>query len=344
MGLGAMSAARVLGIATVAAVGLACTPTPTELEQERRSRLPDSAFATSEDPIEPIPTRTGADPRKVALGRALFSDPILSGNGSTSCASCHVLSEAGIVAGEARSTHPRDDTGPYNVPTVFNVAFNARFNWTGRFATLEDHLRALLLNPEVMDAGTWEELLPRVRRKYERRFVEAGYPSVSEATLIDAIVTFQRSLVTPNARFDRHLRSEEVLSEEELEGYEAFKSVGCISCHQGINVGGNVFQRFGVMEDAFEGRTVGRRDMGRFLLTGRPSDVHVFRVPSLRNVAVTAPYFHDGSARTLEDAITRMAAVQLGYVLPGPQVARIAAFLRTLTGEYEGVSVGESRR
>jgi cytochrome c peroxidase len=126
------------------------------------------------------------------------------------------------------------------------------------------------------------------------------------------------------------------LGAREADGYELFKSVGCASCHQGINVGGNLFQRYGVMEDAFDGRELAESDYGRMLVTGREEDAHVFRVPSLRNVALTAPYFHDGSAETLEAAVQHMGRVQLGTVLTTDEIDAIVAFLRTLTGELDG--------
>jgi cytochrome c peroxidase len=164
---------------------------------------------------------------------------------------------------------------------------------------------------------------------------------VSETSIRHALSTFERSLVTPDAPFDRFLRGESVLSEAEAGGFELFTTIGCASCHQGINVGGNLFQRFGVVADAFEGRPIQTRDYGRMLRTGREEDAHVFRVPSLRNVAVTAPYFHDGSAPTLDLAVRRMGAVQLGYALSDGEAAQLVAFLNTLTGEYQGRSLAE---
>ena len=300
------------------------------------ARIPELEVATAEDPIEPIPQELDLDERRVELGRRLFVDPALSGDGERACVDCHDLSAGGIVPGETQSNHPLNETGPYNVPTVFNVAFNFRLNWNGKFETLEEHLAGPMMNPEVMNAGTWDALVQRIRPRYDAEFRDAGYARVDETTVRSAIATYQRSLITPDSRFDRHLRGEIELTDEEAEGYALFKSVGCISCHQGINVGGNLFQRFGVMADAFDGRPLTERDMGRYLLTGDADDAHVFRVPSLRNVAVTAPYFHDGSAATLEQAVSHMARVQLGYLLSDREVELIVAFLRTLTGEVDG--------
>ena len=155
--------------------------------------------------------------------------------------------------------------------------------------------------------------------------------------MLDALATFQRSLITPDARFDRHLRGErDAITPEEERGYQLFKDYGCVACHQGVNVGGNLFQRFGIFRDPFAQGPIRTADLGRFTITDQPEDRFVFRVPSLRNVAVTAPYFHDGRAQTLEQAIEEMARSQLGRVLSAQELGLIAAFLRTLTGEYRG--------
>jgi cytochrome c peroxidase len=180
-----------------------------------------------------------------------------------------------------------------------------------------------------------EDAADGARPTYERDF-EAIYADGLNATnLRDALTEYLRSLTTPNAPFDRFLRGDEsALEPEARHCWELFRSYGCVTCHQGVNVGGNLFQRFGVMEEYLEARPVQTRaDLGRFAVTEREGDRHVFRVPGLRNVALTAPYFHDGSARTLEDAIQVMARYQLGRQLTADQVCSIAAFLRSLTGE-----------
>jgi cytochrome c peroxidase len=300
------------------------------------ARLPPERVASAEDPFEPIPESLPVDPRKVELGRRLFDDTVLSGDGSRRCTDCHDLKAGGVSPGETRSNHPVNPTGPYNVPTVYNVAFNFRYNWNGKFETLEDHLGGLMMSPLVMNAGSWGDLVDRVRPGYEKDFRDAGFEGVTETGVREVLATYQRSLVTPNSKFDRFLTGKVELAPLEKEGFELFKSVGCVSCHQGINVGGNLFQRYGVMEDPFGGRELAERDYGRMLLTGRQEDAHVFRVPSLRNVALTAPYFHDGSAATLEAAVEHMGRVQLGIDLDKNDVAAIAAFLRTLTGEIGG--------
>ena len=320
-----------------------CTEAPIDARVPSSS-LPPAEHATLHDPFEPIPASLELDPERVELGRRLFLEPLLSGDGERACVDCHDLHAGGVVPGEPRSNHPLNATGPYNVPTVFNVAFNFRYNWQGKFVTLEEHLNGPMMNADVMNAGSWPEVVERLA-PYERDFLDFGYADgLTEENVRDAIAEYQRSLITPDARFDRFLRGEIVLSDDEEDGYALFKDIGCATCHQGINVGGNLFQRFGVMEDAFAGREPVERDYGRMLVTGREEDEFVFRVPSLRNVAITAPYFHDGSAATLEDAVEHMGRVQLGYVLDPAEVAAIVAFLHTLTGTYAGEPLDEPER
>ena len=164
---------------------------------------------------------------------------------------------------------------------------------------------------------------------------------IKSETIKEAIATFERSLITPNSRFDRFLRGDRgSLTDEEKDGYGLFKSYGCASCHQGMNAGGNIFQKFGVMGNYFADRgKETKADLGRFNATGDQADRHVFKVPSLRNIALTAPYFHDGSASSLEEAVEVMSKYQLGRRLPPEDVARIVAFLKTLSGEYKGKSL-----
>jgi cytochrome c peroxidase len=188
--------------------------------------------------------------------------------------------------------------------------------------------------------NTWPELLGKLRADpdYVATF-DALYPEgLSPASVVDALVSFEQSLITPNARFDRYLRGErQALNGEELRGYELFKGYGCASCHQGMNVGGNLFNKFGVFPDPDALPSPCEQvDLGRFSVTQIARDREVFRVPSLRNVALTAPYFHDGRARTLKEAVATMARVQLGRRLRPQEIDLIVEFLHTLTGEYQG--------
>jgi cytochrome c peroxidase len=292
------------------------------------------AMAAGEEPVAPVPMAVELDPTKVQLGERLFRDVRLSHDDRVACVSCHQLDRGGDD-GRAKAIGADGRPLDFNSPTVFNAALNFRFNWRGDFRTLEEQAEAVLLNPRLMNTS-WEELLSKLRadRSYGAAFhaVYAGSPARQH--VLDALAAFQRSLITPGAPFDRYLRGErDAIGPEERSGYELFKSHGCIACHQGVNVGGNLFQRFGIFHDPFAHRPVTDADLGRFALTGKAEDRFVFRVPSLRNVANTAPYFHDGSAATLEQAVEEMARSQLGRVIASQEIGLIVRFLRTLTGK-----------
>jgi cytochrome c peroxidase len=289
----------------------------------------------------PLPLPPFEDTAKVALGERLFHDVRLSHHEAMACATCHPLTRGGADG----LSHTVPATGSpllRNTPTVFNVAFNFAYNWDGAIPTLEAQAERALLNPVGMQT-TWAELLTTLRADpgYVMAFRTAYPDGLTRANVLDALVTYERSLITPNARFDRYLRGDrEALTAEEQRGYQLFKAYGCIACHQGVNVGGNLFQKFGIFQDPVAPRRPGAAaDLGRFLVTGAARDREVFRVPSLRNVALTAPYFHDGRAPTLEHAVITMARVQLGRTLTGEESGVIVQFLHSLTGEYQGRSL-----
>jgi cytochrome c peroxidase len=213
---------------------------------------------------------------------------------------------------------------PLNTPTIFNAALNFRLNWEGNFRSLEGQAEHALGNPGIM-ASSADEVIRKLRVDPQtvRQFRDAYGREPDVAALLDAIAVYERSLVTPDSRFDRWLAGDaDAITPEEIAGYQLFKSLGCISCHQGINVGGNLFQRHGIFH------AIGS------------AEPELVRVPSLRNVATTPPYFHDGSAPSLPDAVKTMGTAQLGRVLADQQIAAIVAFLNTLTGTYRGQAVG----
>lgn len=288
----------------------------------------------SSEAIQPVPKSLPLDVRKVALGKRLFHDPRLSGDGSVACASCHDLARGG-VDGRQRSLGVRGQTADLNAPTVFNSVFNFRQFWDGRAATLEDQIDGPVRNPKEM-ASSWPEIIEKISRdeQYAAQF-QAIYGGIEAAHLRNAIAEFERSLITPGSRFDRYLQGERsALTTDEIAGYRLFKSYGCIACHQGVNVGGNLYQRLGVMNAYFSGAAdAAPENQGRARLTGRAEDRHVFKVPGLRNVALTAPYFHDGSVATLEQAVAVMGEYQLGIAIPPADTALIVKFLHTLTGD-----------
>jgi cytochrome c peroxidase len=221
------------------------------------------------------------------------------------------------------------------VPSVFNVAFNARFAWNGRFADIGQQLDAAMSSRAAMNASFQQAARVVSRDPALSRAFEAVYAGgVSPGAVREALAVYCLSLVTPDARFDRYLRGELTLSAAEQSGYELFRELGCISCHQGVNLGGNLLQRFGVVVDYFAVHgSHSPADDGLFEETRDPADLHVFRVPSLRNVAVTAPYFHDGSAAELAQAVRDMAQFQLGRTLSQAETSAIVAFLEALSGE-----------
>ena len=274
------------------------------------------------EPITPIPSPPAADPRKLALGESLFADRRLSHDGMLACSSCHDIHSNG--ADDGRRTLARDGSKlALNILTVFNAALNFRLNWEGNFRTLEAHTQSSLENPANMGTNV-DEVLAKLNADPDvvRKFSQAYGRTPDRTSLLDAIATYERSLLTPASRFDIWLRGDATaLSAEEQNGYQLFKSLGCVSCHQGVNVGGNLFQRHGIF---------------RPLASAKPE---IVRVPSLRNVAVTAPYFHDGSARTLREAVRKMGEAQLDQRLTDQQIEAIVAFLNTLTGTYRGVPV-----
>jgi cytochrome c peroxidase len=299
------------------------------------SATPPADGVAPNEPLQPLPPPRVVDPRRAALGRALFADATLSSDGAVSCATCHPLDRAG-TDGLSHSRGAGGKETALNTPTIYNVTYDFAFNWNGAYATLEDEFDA----PVTKTMGTtWDAIDAKLRANAatEAAFREAYPDGVTTANVKDALARYVDTLTTPNARFDQFLRGDaDALSADERRGYETFKELGCASCHQGANVGGNVFQRVGVMRDYFRDRGGGPPtppEMGRYNVTGDAADRHVFRVPSLRNVALTPPYFHDGSAPTLDQAVARMGRVQLGRALTAEQVASVVAFLRTLNGE-----------
>ena len=297
-----------------------------------------SVIVQSNEPIQPIEPLPGLDPRKIELGRKLFHDPQLSHNDQLSCAHCHNLKTGGTDR-KARSTGINGAVGVINAPTVLNSGFSFSQFWDGRAATLEKQIDEPLQSETEM-GSTWPEVIGKLKRdqEYVRAFKQIYGDEIQSDHVRDAIAEFERSLSTPNSRFDRFLRHEPgALSSREQEGYKLFKSFGCASCHQGMSVGGNMYQKFGVMAPYFTDRgNITKADLGRFNVTRDQRDMYMFKVPSLRNVELTAPYFHDGSTATLADAVRLMAKYQLGRHLTAQEVELIVEFLKTLTGELNG--------
>jgi cytochrome c peroxidase len=290
----------------------------------------------SPEPIAPLPVDLILNIEKVALGNQLFHEKKLSKDNTISCASCHALDRGG-VDGRVKSIGIKGEFGEINAPTVFNSGFNFRQFWDGRAKTLEEQIDGPIQHPKEMGA-VWSEVILKLKldKSYLAQFNKLYEDGLTQKNVKDAISIFERALITPNSKFDQFLRgNKNILSEKERTGYQRFKSYGCIACHQGMNVGGNMFQTMGVMGNYFKdrGTPITQADLGRFNVTQQENDKHVFRVPSLRNVELSAPYFHDGSVKTLDEAVTYMAKYQLGRKLSKEEIESIVAFLKTLTGD-----------
>lgn len=301
---------------------------------------PDSPpLSASYGPITPIPDSIpGLDQGKVALGNLLFHETSLSHDDTIACASCHQLTRGG-VDGTQYSIGIKGQPSGINTPTVFNSGFNFRQFWNGRAKTLEEQVADTIHN-SVQMGSSWIEVIAKLRQDpaYVTAFSQSYKNGITSENIADALATFVRSLITPNSRFDKYLKGDaKALTPYELSGYALFTSYGCIACHHGINIGGNMYEKTGIMRDYFEARgNITEVDKGRYTLTRNPADMREFKVPSLRNIALTAPYQHDGTVKTLEDAVIIMGEYQLGMPIPYEDVSRIVAFLRTLTGEYNG--------
>jgi cytochrome c peroxidase len=317
-------------LTALGAMGCAKSSAPSEREAPRSQR----GEALNREPLSPLPHPEKLDPKLVALGRKLFDEKRLSSDNTIACSSCHDLAHGGDD-GHPHSRGVQGRTGSVNAPTVFNAALNFALFWDGRAKTLEDQVGGPVTNPLEMNSP-WSDVVVKLRRDpgYAPLFAEIYADGVTPENVRNAIACFERTLLTRDSPFDRWLEGDpSALSPDQREGYETFKSVGCIACHQGTNVGGNMFQRFGVLGDYFADRgNITEADYGRFNVTHDEADRFVFRVPSLRNVEYTAPYFHDGSAQTLLQAIQVMAKYQLGRSLNDRQVAVIEAFLKSLSG------------
>jgi len=289
------------------------------------------------EPILPIPLKTEVDTHKAKLGEKLFFDTRLSSNNQVACASCHQL-DAGGDDNVAMGLSTITDQHIINTPSIFNAQYNFRQNWDGSVKTLEEQIDMVLNNPHELD-NNWTDVIIALSKddSLTKDFHTIYQDGITKDNIINALVEFEKTLTTPNSRFDKYLRKEDViLSEKEIKGYLIFKELGCISCHQGVNVGGNLYQKFGVFYNYIAERgDIKKSDYGRMNRTNRQMDAFVFKVPSLRNIAVTAPYLHDGSAKTIEEAISIMGKTQLGRTLSRNEIHLIKSFLYTLTGEYK---------
>jgi len=290
-----------------------------------------STYLCSAD-LLPIPTQVQVNKAKMLLGKKLFLDPILSKNKNLSCFSCHDLTYNG--ADTVQYTPGIDGKiGYFNVPTVYNAVYNFRQFWDGRAKNLKEQAMDPVVNPIEM-GNTISDALKDLKSSkiYNELFYEIYSDGITKANLADALAEFEKVLITPNSPFDQYLKgNKKALNMSAVEGYRLFKEKGCISCHNGINAGGNLYNKFGIYEDAKS------KEYGRYNTTHKEYDKYVFKVPSLRNIALTAPYMHDGRAKTLDEAVDIMSLYQLGRPMNKENLRNIVDFLKSLTGELPEV-------
>jgi cytochrome c peroxidase len=310
--------------------------------------LPAQAATWEALPVTPpTPADNPQSDAKVVLGKTLFFDPRFSEHGTLSCNSCHNVMSGGDD-NRPNSIGMHDARGERSAPTVWNAAFLSVQFWDGRAATLEDQAKGPVANPIEMGMANLDDAMGRLKKisGYEPMF-KAAFPGEANPVTADnaakAVAAYERTLITPNSPYDRYVKGNtKALSAQQIKGMEAFASLGCTACHSGANFSGptlplgtGFFQKF----PTFPGSTYEAKynlggDTGRFQATKDAKDTHMFRVPTLRNVALTAPYFHNGQVPTLDEAVRVMGKVQLNQDLSEAQVADVVAFLNGLTGEF----------
>ena len=290
----------------------------------------------SPPPVEGIEST----PARTELGKQLYFDPRLSESHAISCNTCHQIGMGGVDVQETSIGH-RWQRGPRNAPTVLNAVFNTAQFWDGRAKDLKEQAGGPIVNPIEMgtsEAHAVEQIkgIPGYVTAFEKAFRKQKDP-ITFTNIRDSIALFEATLITPNAPFDRYLRGDDkALNARQKQGLQTFIDKGCASCHNGINVGGGMYAPFGVVENP-GAEFLPPDDHGRFTVTKTPSDEYVFKVPSLRNIALTAPYFHSGKSWSLGQAVGVMANSQLGTQLTTGEIDDITAFLHTLTGQQPQV-------
>ncbi|AQS36594.1 cytochrome c peroxidase [Shewanella psychrophila] len=290
-----------------------------------------STAAMAQEPIEIIEPAKITAPEKVELGKMLFFEPRLSKSGFISCNSCHNLSLGGVDALPTSIGHNWQE-GPINSPTVLNAEYGLAQFWDGRAKDLKEQAGGPIANPGEM-GFTHELAVTTVNSMpdYQARFAAIyGKDSVNIENITDAIAEFEKTLVTPNSPFDQFLKGDKsAISAQAKSGYQLFKDKGCTSCHNGPAVGGTMYMKMGLVKPFHTDNPA----KGRIAVTGNSADKFVFKVPTLRNIELTYPYFHDGATWTLEEAVNTMADIQLGQQLSETEVKEMVAFLKSLTGD-----------
>jgi cytochrome c peroxidase len=301
----------------------------------------------------PEPADNPVTPAKVELGKMLYHDPRLSANGTLSCNSCHNVMYGG-EDNRSNSIGVKDQRGGRSSPTVWNSAFSSVQFWDGRAPSLEAQAKGPVTNPIEMGMKSWDDVVARLKaipgypEAFAAAFGGAGADAVNVDNAAKAIASYERTLITPNSAYDKYVNGDKAaLTEQQVRGMNAFAEVGCNTCHSGpafngpaLPQGTGFFQKFPTNENgALEAQYDFSADMGRYAETKNEADKHLFKVPTLRNIALTAPYFHNGKVQELESAVRIMAKTQLNKDLTPAQSADIVAFLNALTGEFPKIEM-----
>lgn len=308
-------------------------------ERKAHYQSPTVAEEFANEPLQPLMESIPVDSAKVALGFALYNDTRLSADNTISCASCHGL-ETGGVDRKQYSEGINGQLGGVNAPTVYNAALNFAQFWDGRAADLKEQAAGPPLNPVEMGHKSFDDICAALAedKEFTKAFTAVYPDGFSQSNITEAIAEFEKTLLTPS-RFDKYLRGDKsALSAEEIEGYDLFKTHKCATCHVGMNIGGQSYDYMGIKNSYFNYRGTGLTDgdNGRYSVTKKETDLHKFKTPTLRNIMITYPYMHDGSVKTVEDAVRIMHEFQIGTAISDADMTKIVAFLHSLTGEYNG--------
>jgi len=290
----------------------------------------------AQTPITPIPENAIYSSLKAELGKKLFLEASLSKDGTVSCSSCHSLSTSGADS-KKYSVGVDGKEISLNTPTVLNAALNFSYFFNGKAKTLKEQIALSISNHNEMDT-TLDEVITKLEKSaYKTEFDAIYSDGLTQENFVDALSEFEKALITPNSKFDRYLRGDSsALNKQERLGYEKFQSMGCINCHNGVNLGGNMYQKMGIFIPYKQDKVLN----GRVDITERDRDKFVYKVPTLRNIELTAPYMHDGQVKTLKEAIKSMREHQFGVTSNSKSIAQIEAFLKTLTGETPAILKG----
>ncbi len=336
-------ASLILGVALLGIIQLQLWFQEQHIEQiDGMAHVPNSQLTTITSYFAaPLPAPVIDNPAAVTTGEMLFADRRLSKDLNKACIDCHQFNKGGT---DQLKYSPTINGGyrTRNTPTIFNLAFVHTYNWDGSVNNLEDQIEGIIKSSQGLGAD-WETILPRLAEseEYLRLFNAMSPEGISRESVIEALAEYERSLVTIDSPFDLFLQGNvQALSAEAKQGLKLFVELGCSSCHQGLKLGDNLFSKFGVFGDYFKDRgDITAADYGRFNVTSKEEDRYVFKVPGLRNIVQTYPYFHDGTVQDLERAMNIMANYQLGRTLPREELSHLRAFMESLTGKYRGKSL-----